>query len=438
MGTESNDSNLFPLDINDNSLNSNNVPNNVTNANKNDDVVIFPLDITNNFRSTNTNPNNNNTQSVATSTNLNISKGKISKPKNTPKSTKNNNQNSNQQTGQGIPSQKKTSKSISPLVKWIVILLLFFYFKKDIFNSRAFHKIERWFVLHNPFETNINDFENFKKGKPIYYADHPNIDPTHWFKKTNTTYDIYIGELILLGKTGEIERRYVLPKGVKEEMYYSVNKNKKTKNKIYIREIDYYIEELLLNNEDLGQKALLQEWQGGPTFYVSINKLEYYQEVALKFLKNDFDAYKKNDTGIIFIPECFYERIKKGENVRNLTLKDIPTFKITENTFNTSHQASENSKVEQKNNSEEVLGLTPGRSLYKVKSSSLGKSFFYESPDYSSKTKKYIIAGDLVQIENTENGFGFTNFYNNDEVQTDGWLDMSTLEFQCKDCDIKR
>jgi hypothetical protein len=43
-----------------------------------------------------------------------------------------------------------------------------------------------------------------------------------------------------------------------------------------------------------------------------------------------------------------------------------------------------------------------------------------------------------VQIEKTENGFGFTHFYNKDEVQTDGWLDLSTLEFECNDCDIKR
>ena len=171
-------------------------------------------------------------------------------------------------------TQKKTLKSISSGIKWIVILFFLFYFKKDILNSNAFYKIERWFVLYNPFDTNINDFENFKKGKPIYYADHPNWDPSHWFKKTNTTYNIYIGELILLGKTGEVKRRYILPTGVNEEMYSSVYKDKETKNRIYIREIDHEIDELLLNNNDLSQKALLQEWEGGPTFYVRINKLE--------------------------------------------------------------------------------------------------------------------------------------------------------------------
>jgi len=438
MGTEANDSNLFPLDINDNSLNSNNIQNNVTNANENDEVIIFPIDVSDNIQSKNSATNITNTQSTAPTKNSNNSNGNISKPKNTTVRTNNNNQNKNQQTGQGIPSQKKKSKSSK--LKWVVILSLFFYFKKDIFNSRAFHKIENWFSKHNPVGTNLADFENFKKGKPIYYAEHPNADPTHWFKKTNTTFDIYIGELILLEKTGEVKRRYILPKGVKEEMYYSENKNNKTRTKKYIREIGSTdIDEMLLNNDDLSQKALLQEWEGGPTFYVSLNKLEYYQEVGVRFLYNDFDSYKKNDTGIIFIPGYFYELIQKGDSVRNLKLKDIPTFKIQKNAGKTSQLNSQISEDEVNNNSnsEEVIGLTSGRNLYKV-SSSLGKSFFYYSPDYTSKTKKYIVSGDWVQIEKTENGFGFTHFYNKDEVQTDGWLDLSTLEFECNDCDIKR
>jgi hypothetical protein len=375
MGTEADDNNLFPLDTNDDSLNSNKIPNNVTNANKNEDVVVFPLDISDNSCSTNSSSSNNN-QSLAPSINSNISKGKISKGKNTSKVSGNNNQSFNQQSGNVVLTQKKISKSISPKVKWFVILCLFFYFKKDIFNSRAFHRIENWFEKHNPVGPNLNGFENFKKGKPIYYAEHPNADPTHWFKKTNTTFDIYIGELILLEKTGEVKSRYVLPKGIKEEMYYSENKNKKTKNKTYIREIGSTDIDEMLNNDDLSQKALLQEWEGGPTFYVSLNNLEYYQEVAVRFLYNDFDSYKKNDTGIIFIPEYFYELIQNGDSVRNLKLKDIPTFKIQKSNSNESQIDTRKLEDEVNNNSksEEVLGLTSGRNLYKV-SSSLGNLF---------------------------------------------------------------
>jgi tetratricopeptide (TPR) repeat protein len=110
---------------------------------------------------------------------------------------------------------------------------------------------------------------------------------------------------------------------------------------------NYFIDDLINSNNDMKQKALLQEWDGGPTFYVPLSKLEYYDEVAIKFIYNDFDSYIKKDTGIVYLPSFFYDLIMKGSNVRNLKLEDIPTKKLS-NLFNSEN--TENDILEKANN----------------------------------------------------------------------------------------
>jgi len=52
----------------------------------------------------------------------------------------------------------------------------------------------------------------------------------------------------------------------------------------------------------------------------------------------------------------------------------------------------------------------------------ISKTFFYDSPDESTKRSGYLVQDDIVFIEKIENGFGYTVF-----KTTKGWLKMSTL-----------
>ena len=286
-----------------------------------------------------------------------------------------------------------------------------------------------YFFSLNPIGTNEYDFGKFKKWKTIYYVDSYKNKMCRFKGKG---YDSFKGELILLGKTNEVGKRYVIPRGVKEEINpKDENQNKVTLRKTYVREIDYYdgkkfnsIEKTIQINSDLNQKVLLQEWEYGPVFYVPLKNIEYYEEVAVKFIKNDLESYKKYDTGTCYLPAYFYELIQKGLDVSGLKLKDIPLKRI----YTTS-----NKLIAQKDTSQvhdvihQVKAIYEGRNIYQVINN---KSFFYKSPSDRYKRKEYIIKADFVCINKIEYGFGYARFYDENDNETGGWLDMNTLKFQ--------
>ena len=131
------------------------------------------------------------------------------------------------------------------------------------------------FVLIKSFRTEEYEFSKFKKWKTIYYLDsHKN----EVFRFKGRSYNFFKGELILLGKTNELAKRYVIPRGVKLEINSKDEiQNKVTLRKTYVREIEYNdgkkfntIEKSLKINSNLNQKVLLQEWDLGPVFYVPL------------------------------------------------------------------------------------------------------------------------------------------------------------------------
>lgn len=58
----------------------------------------------------------------------------------------------------------------------------------------------------------------------------------------------------------------------------------------------------------------------------------------------------------------------------------------------------------------------------------IDKVFFYNTPDFTSKRKAYLIKGtDEIIITKIENGFGYTVFTSTKNLTTKGWLQMSEL-----------
>lgn len=236
-------------------------------------------------------------------------------------------------THRSYTKSKPLSPAISPpsspfiskrFIRWAIIIGLLIYFREEIISSKISHDIISWSEKNNPFGKNESDFNDFKKGKLIYNAKHPNEDPADRFAGNM----FYIGELILIEKTGESRNRYILPKGVLQEMEYSVNKNKKTKEKIYVREIYNDIDEMLRTSTDLNTMVKLQEWDGGPLFYVPLKKIQYYEEVGIRFMYNSFESFQNDETDIIFLPAYYYDLLTSGQSLQGLSLKNIPTKKI--------------------------------------------------------------------------------------------------------------
>ena len=60
----------------------------------------------------------------------------------------------------------------------------------------------------------------------------------------------------------------------------------------------------------------------------------------------------------------------------------------------------------------------------------INKSYFYSKPEEgAASTKKYLISGDYVSVVRTRNGFGYIDYYNeNNGKTTSGWLDLRDLE----------
>jgi len=309
------------------------------------------------------------------------------------------------------------------------VLVICFFVLIFALKEEQKNKIGNWLASINPFGTNEYDFSKFKKWKTICYVD---SYKNKVFRFKSRRYDFFKGELILLGKTNEVAKRYVIPRGVKKEINpKDENQNKVTLRKTYVREIAFNdgkkfnsIEKTLEINADINQKVLLDECGLGPEFYVPIKNIEYYEEVAVKFIKNDFESYKKYDTGTCYLPAYFYELIQKGIDVSGLKLKDIPLKKID----TTSYKLIAQKDISQVHDViQQVKAIDEGRNIYQVINN---KSFFYKSPSDRYKRKEYIIKTDFVCINKIEYGFGYARFYDENDDETGGWLDMNTLKFQ--------
>ena len=57
------------------------------------------------------------------------------------------------------------------------------------------------------------------------------------------------------------------------------------------------------------------------------------------------------------------------------------------------------------------------------------KSYFYDTPDFSTKRRAFLVQYDEASILRTRNGFVFIEYYNYlTEKTTSGWMDLADLE----------
>ena len=65
---------------------------------------------------------------------------------------------------------------------------------------------------------------------------------------------------------------------------------------------------------------------------------------------------------------------------------------------------------------------------------SVSKSYFHDSPDFSTKRKAYLVRNDEAGLLRTRNGFGYVEYYNNDSGKTtSGWMSLTDIEANNQD-----
>lgn len=307
---------------------------------KNDDLVLFPLEQNKNLVQKNSAPHTIKPVQVISN-----------KRKKSSTTTKSSNQSTNRsfvlpKAKPNYPlnptnNKRQQSKKSYSFFKIFIFAILFYFFKERILQISSINKLSKWVIEHNPFGKNLKDFEEFKKDKIILYAENPNLNPIFRFKNTMTKVSTYSNELILIGKTWELRRRYLLPKGVKVKMSKSnksisnssdwkmiSSKDKITNSKIFINEMGDTNIDYMIRNRDLEKSVMLQEWGGGPSFSVRLKNIEYYDEIGVSYINNDFESFKKFDSGVIFLPTFIYNKLLNNKNVKGFTLKNIPTKSI--------------------------------------------------------------------------------------------------------------
>ena len=61
----------------------------------------------------------------------------------------------------------------------------------------------------------------------------------------------------------------------------------------------------------------------------------------------------------------------------------------------------------------------------------VSKTFFHAEPDFSTRKKSYLVQYDGGSLTDTQNGFGYINFYSSSNGKlTSGWISLADLEPQ--------
>ena len=62
------------------------------------------------------------------------------------------------------------------------------------------------------------------------------------------------------------------------------------------------------------------------------------------------------------------------------------------------------------------------------------KSYFHDSPDFSTKRKAYLVRTNTANLLRTRNGFGFVEYYNYEtDKTTSGWVSLTDLAEEASD-----
>lgn len=244
-------------------------------------------------------------------------------------------------SGPSRPQPQQNSKSsgnsgCGGCLVWILLIIGLIYFRDNIRQTKIYNDhfkpvvgkyfdgIEQWVKENNPLVSQKSAFEKFRKTNPVI-----NLEETDERVYTLNRRDTFSTQsIILTGKTGNSRYHHVLAKGTKKIKFRQSVKNKILKKDTPIKMIQD-IDSLLESNGDLKQRILVQEWTGGPLFYVTVNDLTYYKEIELSFLPDDYAAFESKEEGSIFISEFIYERLKDGVSINSLDLSSIPVKKYT-------------------------------------------------------------------------------------------------------------
>jgi len=210
--------------------------------------------------------------------------------------------------------------------RFIVIVLLGVHFLLlNNFIDTNGEKILSQGIIQEREQTVLQDFNTFKSNHYIFHYEpegKDNRDDKILFLK-NSGYDFTNSPLILIEQTSISNRRYFLEKGITEKMVYSSVPDKVVKSRTYLR-MTGNIDESIASHNDYNLSVRLQEFYGGPEFYIPIKDISFYDEVGIKCLEDDISLYKEQIFDTIYIPTFIYEKIKNGEDITKYNLKSIP------------------------------------------------------------------------------------------------------------------
>ncbi|MBK8682410.1 MAG: hypothetical protein WAU21_10210 [Chitinophagales bacterium] len=132
--------------------------------------------------------------------------------------------------------------------------------------------------------------------------------------------------------------------------------------------------------------------------------------------------FNKND--LIIIPSIatttaliIFLQLNLGNNNFNSTTNKIQSIKVAESNNHKQNQSIKSPPIIKKLNTEQNSIRNNDQLIVKSK-----QAYFYNSPDYTTKRKAYLIEGDKIQALEINNDFVYTVFTNKAGIVTIGWL----------------
>ena len=237
----------------------------------------------------------------------------------------------------GTGTKPASNSGCGGCLVWILLIMGLVYFRDNIRQSKIYNDhfkpvvgkyvdgLEQWVKDKNPFDSRESSFQKFRSSNPVFHLDGMD-EALYTIKRTDT---FSTSSIILTDKTGNERYRHWVSKGTKKIKFKKSIKNKTFKKDSPIRLIQD-IDSLLAYNSKLNQRILVQEWSGGPLFYVPVNGLRYYKEIELEFVPDHIHAYDSDPSGSIYLSEHMYESMLKGLGNASIDFSDIPVSKYLE------------------------------------------------------------------------------------------------------------
>lgn len=134
--------------------------------------------------------------------------------------------------------------------------------------------------------------------------------------------------------------------------------------------------------------------------------------------------------GIVFsISVLYFSYIKKNfeQDIQNKksSNNDLPAF---DNSV-TNDNSNDNENIINEKNSENNKLIHYELGNYVVDGDELGRAYFHDYPNQSTRRNAFVVTGEYVNILKTQNGFGYVEFVNPKGKKSKGWLKLNLLTF---------